>query len=93
MAVATAAFETFLAVGNREDLTDMIYRISPTETPFFNMAGRPVQTLCSWPVPAEVAASILVDHIQRTSGRAARYLRKEGTVHFIQLDPPPGTDA
>jgi hypothetical protein len=39
MAVPTASFETFLQVGLREDLTDMIYRISPTETPFFNSAA------------------------------------------------------
>ena len=44
MTVATAAFETFLAVGNREDLTDMIYRISPTETPFINSCARETAT-------------------------------------------------
>lgn len=44
MAVATASFETFLAVGNREDLTDMIYRISPTETPFLNSCARETAT-------------------------------------------------
>lgn len=34
------AFDTYAAVGNREDLTDIIYNISPTETPFFSMAAR-----------------------------------------------------
>jgi hypothetical protein len=42
MATPTATFETFLQVGLREDLTDMIYRISPTETPFFNSCAREV---------------------------------------------------
>jgi hypothetical protein len=39
MATPTATFETFLQVGLREDLTDMIYRISPTEAvPFTSCA-------------------------------------------------------
>src|SRR5215813_11316842 len=35
MAIATSAFSTYSAVGNREDLSDTIYRIDPTETPFY----------------------------------------------------------
>ena len=35
MALATSAFPTYSAVGNREDLTDTIYRIDPTDTPFW----------------------------------------------------------
>lgn len=35
MTIATSAFSTFSAVGNREDLTDAIYRIDPTDTPFW----------------------------------------------------------
>lgn len=34
MAVPAGVFQTHQAIGNREDLTDMIYDISPTETPF-----------------------------------------------------------
>jgi len=34
MTLATNAFTTYSAIGNREDLTDVIYRIDPTETPF-----------------------------------------------------------
>lgn len=40
MAVPAGSFQTFQAVGNREDLEDVIYSISPTETPFMTMAGR-----------------------------------------------------
>ena len=36
MTLATNAFTSYLAVGNREDLTNMIYRISPTDTPFLS---------------------------------------------------------
>jgi hypothetical protein len=35
MALATSAFTTYSAVGNREDLSDTIYRIDPTDTPFY----------------------------------------------------------
>ena len=36
MALATNALTTFSAVGNREDLSDIIYDISPAETPFLS---------------------------------------------------------
>lgn len=40
MAVPTMAFQTYQAIGNREDLEDVIYSISPVETPFLTMAER-----------------------------------------------------
>jgi hypothetical protein len=40
MTVPTATFQAFQAVGNREDLTDLIYNIAPTETPFLSNAAR-----------------------------------------------------
>lgn len=36
MALETNAFNSFGAVGNREDLSDVIHNIAPTETPFMN---------------------------------------------------------
>lgn len=36
MTMGTSAFSTFAAVGNREDITDTIYRIDPTDTPFYS---------------------------------------------------------
>ena len=36
MAVPAATFQEFTAVGNREDLEDFIYSISPVETPFLS---------------------------------------------------------
>ena len=33
MTVPSGTFQTFTAIGQREDLTDVIYNISPTETP------------------------------------------------------------
>jgi hypothetical protein len=40
MARPTNTFSTFEAIGNREDLKDFIANISPTDTPFTNMAGK-----------------------------------------------------
>lgn len=40
MAIPTNAFETYDAVGMREDLSDVIYDISPTETPFVSNLAR-----------------------------------------------------
>lgn len=38
MSLPTNTFTTYSAIGNREDLSDMIYRIDPTDTPFMSMA-------------------------------------------------------
>ena len=40
MALPTSTFATYQAIGNREDLSDMIYRIDPTDTPFSTGAER-----------------------------------------------------
>ena len=40
MASPAATFTTYEGIGQREDLTDVIYNISPTETPFITMAAR-----------------------------------------------------
>lgn len=40
MAAPTNTFITTSVIGNREDLTDIIYRISPTQTPVLNMASK-----------------------------------------------------
>jgi len=40
MATPAGTFTTFLAVGEREDLSDIIYDISPMDTPFLSNAKR-----------------------------------------------------
>jgi hypothetical protein len=40
MAQVTNAFDTYEAIGNREDLSDIIYNISPTQTPFLSSIGK-----------------------------------------------------
>lgn len=40
MAVPSNTMQTYTGVINREDLSDMVYMISPTETPFLSACGR-----------------------------------------------------
>jgi len=40
MALPTNTFSSYDAIGNREDLEDIIYDISPMDTPFLSNAGR-----------------------------------------------------
>src|SRR5437588_11944375 len=40
MALPTNTFATYEAIGNREDLSDVIYRIDPTDTPFMTACER-----------------------------------------------------
>lgn len=35
-----ATYQSYQAIGQREDLSDVIYNISPTETPFLNSVGK-----------------------------------------------------
>lgn len=58
----TAPSNTFLttaAIGNREDLSDTIYRISPTQTPLLNMASKTkaTATLHEWQTQDLAAAA------------------------------------
>lgn len=59
MAAPTNTFLTTAAIGNREDLTDTIYRISPTATPVLNMASKAkaTSTLHEWQVQDLAAAA------------------------------------
>lgn len=59
MAAPTMALQTYQAVGDREDLEDVIYNISPVETPFFTMAKRTDATavLHEWQTDALLAAT------------------------------------
>jgi len=59
MAVPANTFQTYQAVGNREDLSDIIYMVSPFDTPFQSMAGRATATSTTheWQTDAMAAAS------------------------------------
>ncbi len=40
MAQPTNTFDTYDSIGEREDLSDVIYNISPTDTPFLSSAAK-----------------------------------------------------
>ena len=58
MAQPTNTFDTYDAIGIREDLQDVIYSISPTETPFMSSAAREQvkNTFHEWQTDALAAA-------------------------------------
>ena len=59
MAQPTNTFDTYDSIGEREDLSDVIYNISPTDTPFLSSAGKTKSTavLHEWQTDALAAAS------------------------------------
>lgn len=59
MTAPSGTFLTTAAIGNREDLTDAIYRISPTQTPVLNMASKTkaTNTLHEWQTQELAAAA------------------------------------
>ena len=58
MAQPTNTFDSYDAKGNRESLADIIYNISPVETPFLTMAarGKATATYEEWQTDSLVAA-------------------------------------
>ena len=58
MALPSSTLATYQAIGNREDLSDRIYRIDPTQTPFMSGIEREkaTATLHEWQTQALAAA-------------------------------------
>ena len=59
MAIVANTFQTYAAIGNREDLSDIIYNISPTDTPFMSSIGKEKAsgTLHEWQTDALATAA------------------------------------
>jgi len=59
MAQVTNTFDSYDSIGNREDLSDVIYDISPVDTPFMSNIGRTkaTNTLHEWQVDSLAAHS------------------------------------
>lgn len=59
MALPTNALATYESIGNREDLSNIIYRIDPTDTPFMSGIARETATAVNheWQTQALAAAS------------------------------------
>jgi hypothetical protein len=58
MAIVTNTFQTYQAIGRREDLANTIYNISPSDVPFMSMIGRTKakNTLAEWQTDSLSAA-------------------------------------
>ena len=65
MAIIANTYQTYQAIGRREDLANTIYNISPADTPFMSMVGRSKATnaLAEWQTDAldAVAANAKVE--------------------------------
>jgi len=59
MAITANTFQTYQAIGRREDLANTIYNISPSDVPFMSMIGRSkaTNTLVEWQTDALAAAA------------------------------------
>lgn len=98
MTVSTNAFGTYAAIGNREDLTDIIAMISPTRTPFMMLAGKTKATgkTHEWQTDAlasavttnaQIEGDIVVPSASTPTVRLANYCqisRKDATVTGTQ---------
>lgn len=58
MSLPTNTFTTYTAIGNREDLSDMIYRIDPTDTPFISGIEREKATAVTHEWQTQALASV-----------------------------------
>ena len=58
MAQPTNTYDTYDSIGEREDLSDVIYNISPTDTPFLSSASKSKSTavLHEWQTDSLAAA-------------------------------------
>lgn len=65
MAQPTNTFDSYDAVGIREDLSDVIYDISPSETPFYSACskGKATNTFHEWQTDA-LRASAANAHVE-----------------------------
>lgn len=79
MTAPTNTFLTTAAIGNREDLSDIIYRITPTETPLLNMSAKSkaTNTLHEWQTQdlAAAAANAQVEGDDATAVAATATVR------------------
>ena len=79
MAQPTGAFSSYDAVGNREDLSDMIYDVSPSDTPFLTAIkkGKASNTNHEWQtdVLASAAANAHIEGDDTTASAPAATVR------------------
>lgn len=87
MAVPTGTFQTFQAVGNREDLSNLIFNISPTQTPFTSKVKRQKikSTFHEWQTDAlaDAAANAQVQGDDATTNTAVPTVRLKNYTQIL----------
>ena len=88
----TDTFETYAAVGNRDDLTDVIYNISPTDTPGLSSFETTDATavLHEWQTDALAAASAtnyVEEGLDAVTNAATATVRKSNTCQISDKAP------
>ena len=58
MSLPSSTFTSYLAIGNREDLSNMIYRIDPTDTPFISSIEKTEATAVNHEWQTQALASV-----------------------------------
>jgi hypothetical protein len=63
MGLPTDTFTTYLAIGNREDLSDEIFRIDPTDTPFVSGLEKTKATAVNHEWQTQALAAAAANHV------------------------------
>ena len=84
-----ATYQTYTAIGQREDLSDVIYNISPTDTPFMSSIGKTKATAVyhEWQTDSLAAASLsnaAVEGADATSATMAPTSRAGNRTQIFQ---------
>lgn len=88
MAAATGTFQTYQAIGDREDLADFISRISPEDTPFMTGAGvgRPATAVMTeWQTDTLAASSTTNARIEGNEATFAVPSPTTRVANYLQI--------
>lgn len=90
MAAPTGTYQTYTAIGNREDLIDIIVNISPTKTPVLSMTEsvRAMATLHEWQTDALAAptANAQVEGFESTGATITPTTRLSNNTQILSKD-------
>jgi len=91
MAMPGSSFATYAAKGNREDLSDVIYLIDPTDTPFLSGVPRAKATaaLHEWQTDtlAAAAANAVIEGDDATTDATTATVRLSNTCQISDKVP------
>ena len=82
-----ATYQTYTAIGQREDLSDVIYNISPTDTPFMNSIGKSKATAVNheWQTDSLAAFNVSNALIEGAAGADATLSPTTRVGNYTQI--------